>query len=73
MATDFRYTPERACLISDAARRKFLALLMQGWENKLTARGDDAAKSWLDQLRAQALSLKGFVTKGEAFHAFRAR
>ncbi|MBO0615366.1 CRISPR-associated endonuclease Cas1 [Thiothrix fructosivorans] len=73
VATDFRYTPERACLISDAARRKFLALLMQGWENKLTARGDDAAKSWLDQLRAQALSLKGFVTKGEAFHAFRAR
>ena len=73
VATDFRYTPERACLISDAARRKFLALLMQGWENKLTARGDDAAKSWLDQLRAQALSLKGFVTKGEAFHAFRSR
>lgn len=73
VAADFRYTPERACLISDAARRKFLALLMQGWENKLTARGDDAAKSWLDQLRAQALSLKGFVTKGEAFHAFRAR
>ncbi|WMP17258.1 CRISPR-associated endonuclease Cas1 [Thiothrix lacustris] len=73
VATDFRYTPERACLISDVARRKFLALLMQGWENKLTARGDDAAKSWLDQLRAQALSLKGFVTKGEAFHAFRSR
>lgn len=73
VAADFRYTPERACLISDAARRKFLALLMQGWENKLTARGDDAAKSWLDQLRAQALSLKGFVTKGETFHAFRAR
>lgn len=33
----------------------------------------DAAKSWLDQLRAQALSLKGFVTKGETFHAFRSR
>lgn len=71
VAGDFRYTPERACLISDAARRKFLGLLMQSWENKLTARGDDVAKSWLDQLRAQALSLKGFVTKGEAFHAFR--
>ena len=73
VAADFRYTPERACLISDAARRKFLALLMQSWENKLTARGDEAAKSWLDQLRAQALSLKGFVTKGTAFHAFRMR
>lgn len=72
-AADFSYTPAKACLMTDEARRKFLALLMQGWETKITARGQDEPQSWLEHLRGQALSLKQFISQGEPFHAFRLR
>jgi len=62
-----------ACYISDAARRKYIAYLMQQWEVGVTAIGDGEPRTWLEHLRQQAQSIKSFVMKGEPFRAFRLR
>lgn len=73
LPSDFSYTPAKACLMSEFARRKYLGMLWQQWETKVTALGQTEALSWLEQVQRQAQSLKKFITEGEAFHAFRLR
>lgn len=70
---DFSYTQAKACLLKDEAKRKYLSLLMQNWEIKVTALGGSEALTWLDHMNQQAESLKTFVLEGEAFQAFRLR
>lgn len=72
-ADDFSYTDDNACRITNKARRKFIALLMDQWSMSIKGRGQDEAQSWTEQLRQQVLSLKNFITKGEPFQAFKQR
>lgn len=67
---DFTYTADKACLMSDSARRKYLAMLLSQWATKVTARGQTEAFTWLEQVQRQAESLKRFIKYGEPFHAF---
>nr|HPQ96960.1 CRISPR-associated endonuclease Cas1 [Thiolinea sp.] len=73
VAADFVQTAEGRCEMSKPAVRKYIALLLQGWEVKVTARGQAEPKSWLEHMQDQAQSLKDFVRRGEPFHAFRLR
>ncbi|HPE60235.1 MAG: hypothetical protein KDI15_12175 [Thiothrix sp.] len=59
--------------MSKPAVRKYIALLLHGWEVKVTARGQAEPKSWLEHMQEQSQSLKNFVRRGEPFHAFRLR
>jgi len=70
---DFSYTTGKQCRIQDTARRKFLALLLQRWETSIRARGEEKAQTYFNHLYQQGLSLKAFITHGEAFKAFRLR
>lgn len=70
---EFSYAPDKACVMADDARRRYLALLWQGWETKVTARGQAEPDSWLEHLRVQVEGLKQFISHGEPFHAFRLR
>ena len=71
--SDFTMTSAGACLMSDTARRKYMALLLQQWEVKSTALGQTEPLTWLEHVQKQAQALKDFITKGETFHAFRLR
>lgn len=73
VAGDFTMTATGACLMSDIARRKYMALLLASWEVKVTALAQTEPLTWLEHLQKQAQSLKDFITKGETFHAFRLR
>ncbi|MCK5726932.1 MAG: CRISPR-associated endonuclease Cas1 [Thiotrichaceae bacterium] len=68
---DFSYTVAGACLISDSARRQYIALLLQRFDTKIKARGQTEAQSWLYHMQQQVLSLKAFVDHGSVFKAFR--
>lgn len=70
---DFSYNPSGSCYISDKARRKYLALILQRWEVKVKAKGQLEAQSWLKHLQSQNQSLKDFIFKGTPFKAFRLR
>jgi len=70
---DFSYSITGACIISDQARRKYLALLLQRWETKITAKGQEKPQTWIKHLQKQNQSLKNFILKGEPFKAFRLR
>jgi len=73
VAEDFTYTPAGACLMSDEARRKYVALLLQQWEVKVKALGQTETLTLLEQVQKQAQSLKNFITQGESFQVFRLR
>ena len=72
-AEDFSTSATGACHIQNQARRKYLALLIQRFENKIKARGETEAISWLQHLKQQNQSLKRFIQHGEAFKPFRTR
>ncbi len=72
-AEDFSYTAAHACVMSDKARRKYLALLWSQWDSKVTAKGQTEALTWLEQVQQQAQSLKNFIKQGEPFRAFQLR
>ena len=70
---DFSYNTTGGCIISNQARRKYLALLMQRWETKIKARGEEKPQTWLKHLQKQNQSLKGFILDGSPFKPFRIR
>lgn len=70
---DFSRTPAGACLMTDAARRKYLALLLERFEADVRARGETEADKLFTHLHRQALSLKNFIVTGQPFQAWRLR
>lgn len=70
---DFSYSPAGSCNISNDARRKYLALLLQRWEIKIKAKGQTEPQTWFKHLQQQNQSLKDFILKGTPFKAFRLR
>lgn len=70
---DFASSPAGACHLSDAARRKFFALLLQRFETKVRARGQAIPEKIFTHLHQQALSLKDFIVEGRPFNAWRLR
>ncbi len=70
-ADDFHINSNGVCIISDVARRKFLARLLTRWEVKVRARGGEAPQSCFTHMHQQALSLKALIQQGEAFTPFR--
>jgi len=70
---DFSYSVTGACIISNQARRKYLALLLQRWDTKITAKGQEEPQTWIKHLQQQNQSLKDFILKGKAFKPFRLR
>ncbi len=70
---DFSYPANGGCIINNQARRKYLALLLQRWETKIKARGEEKPKTWLKHLQTQNQSLKDFILKGNPFKPFRIR
>ncbi len=68
---DFSYSVTAACQISDSARRKYMALLLQRFNSKIKARGQAEPQSWLRHMQQQIISLKEFINHGTAFKAFR--
>ena len=72
-SNDFTSSANTPCLMENAARRKYLALLMANWEIKVKARGSESVDTWLTHMEQQSQSLKNFVLNGEPFKAFRLR
>ena len=71
--TDFTFSDAGSCHISNRARRKYLALLLQRWETKIKAKGDIEPQTWFKHLQQQNHSLKDFIIKGTPFKVFRLR
>ena len=70
---DFSTSPAGGCLIDSAARRKYLALLVRRFETPVTALGDERPEKLFTHLYRQALSVRGWVTGGVPFKAWRMR
>ncbi len=70
---DFSYSLTGSCIINNQAKRKYLALLLQRWETKITARGQEQPQTWIKHLQQQNQSLKDFILKGTPFKPFRLR
>jgi group II intron reverse transcriptase/maturase/CRISPR-associated endonuclease Cas1 len=70
---NFSQSPAGACIIESAARRKYLALLIQRFETPVKAIGDETAEKLFTHLRRQALSLRTHIAEGTPFKAWRIR
>lgn len=70
---DFSQTPAGACLMSNPARRKYLALLLHNWESSVRAKGETDSEKYFTHLHRQTLSLRDFIRNGDVFKAWRLR
>jgi group II intron reverse transcriptase/maturase/CRISPR-associated endonuclease Cas1 len=70
---DFYAAADGACLLKAAARRHFLAILLECFNTPVTAYRDDTATTPLQHIHRQNLSLIRWLTRGERFQAWRTR
>ena len=69
--SDFELTSGRACKMSDEARRKYMALLVNRMQISTRARGQEKSHKITEHIRLQSLSLKQFIVHGEPFVSWR--
>lgn len=70
---DFNYSDGGACLLTDTARRRYLATLTTKFETKIKARGETEPHIIFTHIHRQCQSLLNWVTAAEPFHAWRIR
>ena len=70
---DFSESPAGGCIISAAARRKYLALLINRLETPIKALGDEQPATVLSHLHRQALSLRTWIRGDGPFRPWRIR
>jgi len=71
--SDFSQTPAGASRMTDAARRKYLTLLMERFETTMRAHGEAESRKAIDHLHRQAVSLKADVNGTGEFQGWRLR
>jgi len=67
----FEYTAAGGCIMENDARRTWLALLVTRLQVSARARGEDQSYKLVEHMHRQALSLRRFITEGEAFTSWR--
>jgi CRISPR/Cas system-associated endonuclease Cas1 len=72
-AEDFSRSPAGACIMAAAARRTYLALLIDRFQTPVRALGDPEPATLLEHLHRQARSLRGWIDGDSPFHAWRVR
>jgi group II intron reverse transcriptase/maturase/CRISPR-associated endonuclease Cas1 len=72
-AEDFSRSPAGACIMAAAARRIYLALLIDRFQTPVRALGDPEPATLLEHLHRQARSLRGWINGDSPFHAWRMR